>query len=76
MTAASAGPVCRECGSSRRLNGDGVCRHRHGCEHRVFQREERERRVLAEVEAILSPRPSVWEVSLECGCPLCASFRR
>lgn len=43
-------PVCTECGDAKPLNEDGVCRNRHGCEHRQLQHAEAVARLLEEFE--------------------------
>lgn len=42
--------VCAQCGDTKPLTEDGVCRHRHGCEHRVRQHEMRMARLNEELE--------------------------
>lgn len=49
---------CSLCGETGRLNTQGVCRWRSGCDHRVMQHEARVARLEAEL-ALLDP--------LDCG---------
>lgn len=44
-------PRCQQCGDTKPLNALGVCRWRHGCEHRQFQHTERMRRLQEEMDA-------------------------
>lgn len=45
--------VCQKCGDTKPLNALGVCAWRHGCEHRIFQHEERMRRLNAEFDRMV-----------------------
>lgn len=44
---------CVDCGDVRRLDEDGRCEWRAGCQHRVLQRRVREHRVLAETARVV-----------------------
>lgn len=42
--------ICSECGDNRPLNRDGVCKWRHGCEHRQFVHEATMARLTDEMD--------------------------
>ena len=65
--------ACKECGDDRKLNQEGVCEYRPGCEHRQRVATAHQDRMVDAAERILSDESApeftveMWSVDLDTG---------